>query len=248
MKIDLQALSLMTANNLINHNLNNLLMGKLKSGLFGSFTGKVGNAVGSSWKGINTIHVIPANHTDANSTEQQSQRQKMQLISSFLSSIKNVIVKGFSASDRRITPLNNAVKYNIQQAVTGEYPDFHINYEKLILSRGRLLKIFNVSVSSDSPGTITFNWTNNTNNDNAFGDDTLHLCIIEEQTGKTHIPTETIYRQQETCVITLPHEWYGNTVYVTGFMVKKQVLIPKKIDEVSNSWVMGKVVVGTVGS
>lgn len=217
-------------------------MGILKSGIVGPFTGKVGPVVGSTWKGKNTLSAVPANHTDANSLDQQAQRMKMKLISSFLTLLKQMVILGFTAFDKKLTPLNNAIRCNIGDAVAGDFPDFSINYEKVILSRGKLRKIFNHEISSDSPGTLTITWTNNTNHDDAFSEDTLHLCIINAETGKPHIPMEKIYRKDEKAIISLPNEWAGKTVIIIGFMVKKEVYIPGNLNEVSGSKVMGRVV------
>jgi hypothetical protein len=35
-------------------------MGKINQGILGGFSGKVGNVVGGSWKGIEYMRVIPA--------------------------------------------------------------------------------------------------------------------------------------------------------------------------------------------
>lgn len=39
-------------------------MGKIKKGVFGEFTGKVGNLVGCTWKGIPYMRTRPANMTN----------------------------------------------------------------------------------------------------------------------------------------------------------------------------------------
>lgn len=51
-------------------------MGKIKKGVFGEFTGKVGNLVGCTWKGIPYMRTRPANMTNPRTEKQQGQRSK----------------------------------------------------------------------------------------------------------------------------------------------------------------------------
>lgn len=54
-------------------------MGKIKKGVFGEFTGKVGNLVGCTWKGIPYMRTRPANMTNPRTEKQQGQRSKFQV-------------------------------------------------------------------------------------------------------------------------------------------------------------------------
>jgi hypothetical protein len=51
-------------------------MGTIKKGILGGVSGKVGNVVGGSWKGIDYLRVLPASVHNANSQPQISQRYK----------------------------------------------------------------------------------------------------------------------------------------------------------------------------
>ena len=62
-------------------------MGKIKQGAFGGFTGKVGNLVGCTWKGIPYMRTRPANMTNPRTEKQQGQRSKFQVALNFLRTI-----------------------------------------------------------------------------------------------------------------------------------------------------------------
>ena len=49
-------------------------MGKIKQGILGAVSGKVGGVVGSSWKGIAYLKVLPASVANPNTAAQQTQR------------------------------------------------------------------------------------------------------------------------------------------------------------------------------
>ncbi|MCP3925072.1 MAG: hypothetical protein GY714_21045 [Desulfobacterales bacterium] len=51
-------------------------MGKIKQGIFGGVSGKIGNLVGASWKGINYLRTMPLSVANPNTAAQQTQRSK----------------------------------------------------------------------------------------------------------------------------------------------------------------------------
>ena len=52
------------------------MMGTIKKGILGSFSGKVGNIVGASWKGIAYIRSLPASVRNPRTVKQVTQRSK----------------------------------------------------------------------------------------------------------------------------------------------------------------------------
>ena len=69
-------------------------MGILIAGYLGAMYNKLGNAVGSNWKGINTVrtYAIPAN---PNTVAQQAQRTKFKAVSLFAKSLISTLVTTF---------------------------------------------------------------------------------------------------------------------------------------------------------
>lgn len=73
-------------------------MAKIPAGILGAITGKVGNVVGASWKGIAYIreYVIPANpNTDAQKAERDLFRDIVSLASALLGPVLQVFVDPF---------------------------------------------------------------------------------------------------------------------------------------------------------
>jgi hypothetical protein len=62
-------------------------MGTLKRGILGGFSGKVGNIVGSSWKGIAVIKTLPLSVANPRTTAQTNQRSDFKAVAIFASLI-----------------------------------------------------------------------------------------------------------------------------------------------------------------
>ncbi|MDD4778290.1 MAG: DUF6266 family protein, partial [Fermentimonas sp.] len=70
-------------------------MGKLKDGIFGGFSGKVGNVIGSSCRGVEYIKSRPVRMTNPRSKGQTKQRGAFKMTQDFLRTIKPFIRIGF---------------------------------------------------------------------------------------------------------------------------------------------------------
>ena len=51
-------------------------MGKISQGILGGVSGKVGNVVGGSWKGIDYLKIMPASVANPQTPAQMDQRSK----------------------------------------------------------------------------------------------------------------------------------------------------------------------------
>jgi len=75
-------------------------MGTIKQGILGGFSGKVGNVVGASWKGIDYIRSLPSSVSNPRTPGQVTQRTKFSMVQSFLTSMIPVIRVGFKNFER----------------------------------------------------------------------------------------------------------------------------------------------------
>jgi hypothetical protein len=66
-------------------------MGKIKQGILGGFSGKVGAVTGSSWKGLDIMKSRPLSVANPRTAGQVSQRNKMSHISSYGSELLSTI-------------------------------------------------------------------------------------------------------------------------------------------------------------
>ena len=218
-------------------------MGKYKQGILGPFSGRVGNIIGTFWKGKCIMRIRAANYSDANSIPQQTQRMKWKLASAFAKANERLISLGFGAADTGLTAYNSALKWNIPEAITGVFPELKFDFSKASLSRGTLTEATGFSAVSNQAGKLTIAYDDNSDNMTAFADDQMHLSIINSDNGNVIIPAEELERSTEGGIITLPGQFSGKRVYVLGFFARKGITKVTNPNQVSNTVYFGQVLV-----
>ena len=140
---------------------NSIIMAKIAMGILGGFSGKVGTVVGSIWKGIATIRAYVANVTNPNTPAQLEQRAKFSLIGSFLKPLTSFLRVGFKSLAIKMTAYNAAMSYNLENAVTGVYPSFTVDYSAVKVTSGNLPGALNAEIASATAGEVEFTWDDN---------------------------------------------------------------------------------------
>jgi len=111
-------------------------MGVIRRGILGGFSNKVGNIVGSSWKGIAVVKSLPLSVSNPRTAGQVLQRGKFKQLTVLASLLLSAIVKPLW--DRFATNMSG---YNA--FISANRDAFHsngkINYEEVQMSRGRIL-------------------------------------------------------------------------------------------------------------
>ena len=97
-------------------------MGKIKQGILGGFSGKTGTVVGSSRKGISVIRGIAPSIAQPNTEAQLAQRLRFSVVGKFLHPLVPFLRIGFKKGAVKMSGVNAAMSYNLQNALTGAYP------------------------------------------------------------------------------------------------------------------------------
>ncbi|MGJ1349190.1 DUF6266 family protein [Sphingobacterium siyangense] len=112
-------------------------MANVKHGINGPPSGKVGAVVFCKWKEINYVRSLPrVNKRRPLSDKEVNNRNKFGLMQQFLSPYKKIIRLGFANYTKNMTAYNAAMSYNLHHAMQKDDEGFHIDYEKIALSRG----------------------------------------------------------------------------------------------------------------
>lgn len=190
-------------------------MAIFSKGILGGFSGKVGNVIGSSWKGIDYMRSKPTKVNDPKTEAQLSQRQKFRLIMSFLRKVKPILDRGFRTNTGKMSPINSASSYNLRNAITGDYPDQEIDYMSVLVSRGQLLPARGASAESTNPNQVSFSWTDNSGIGSARPDDEAMILVYNRDKDRAiYIAGNGPVRQDEGYVLDLPETFGGDTVEV----------------------------------
>ena len=157
-------------------------MGRYLKGILGSFNGKIGTVIGSTWKGIDYMKSLPKKSKKAPSDKQMIQRVKFALISSFLQPISTLVNLGYKNVATNVTGYNAATSQIFGSAITGTYPDFGIDFSKVLISKGILSIPSNVSLSSPASGKIRVNWDNNSGSGVSNTTDKAIILVVNPET------------------------------------------------------------------
>jgi len=194
-------------------------MSIIKHGILGGFNGKVGNVVGSTWKGKSVMKIRPATVTNPNTERQQNQRSRFGLVGRFLQAHRNLIRIGFRAYTKDMTASNAAMSYNLANAVSGQFPDLSMDFSKVRISMGTLAPVSGVAVASESAASVTLNWLDNSQANNAHESDQLVVSLFDVATSEVVYVPGCASRSQATATLNLPAEWSGRTVEVLAFLI-----------------------------
>jgi hypothetical protein len=130
-------------------------MAKLHQGLFGQFSGKIGNVVGYVVNGKQYArnHVIPK---QADSAAANANRIKFSMASRFTSGLKSVLPVLYPAC-KGTTMRSKALKNILNTGFTGEYPNLSIDYSKVVISAGTSQNMLQTKAGANNSN-IKINW------------------------------------------------------------------------------------------
>jgi hypothetical protein len=187
-------------------------MGKINQGILGGFSGKIGNVIGGNWKGIDYMRIKPSNVANPKTEGQLDQRSKFATVLYFLQPMKDFIKVGFKGYAIKMTEFNSAMSFNLNNAVTGSYPDYNIDYQTALLSRGSLASALNGSASSSAAGSISFSWDDNSDESNSFATDKAMILIYNADRKEAVFVTDGNTRASGSQDLTIPDSYSGDTV------------------------------------
>lgn len=196
-------------------------MATYKQGILGGFSGRIGNVIGTFWKGRQVMRIRAATFNDANTLRQQEQRLKFKLMVSFINAHKALVNWGFGAYDRTMSAMNAAVSLNFKSAITGIFPNLTIDLPKVILSKGSLPGFEDNIVTSTLPNTISLDWLDNAGTSNALGTDNLMVSVVDNASREVLLFPNAAKRTDEEVMITLPALWTARQVTVYTFFVNE---------------------------
>jgi hypothetical protein len=219
-------------------------MGKIKQGILGPISGKIGNVIGASWRGIHYLRVKPASVKNPRTLPQLIQRSKFSLAIKLARLLLDFIRIGFNAYSLGMSAFNVAVRRFILNAVTGEFPDFYIDYSKVTVSDGNLRGVDNAGIDSCQDGILKVSWSDNSGLGNARPGDQATLLVINPELDDVCYDTMAGTRADCEAVLDLPVLYSGTTVqaYLTFTSGTTQLSSSSK-DSVSRSIFLGEILV-----
>jgi hypothetical protein len=158
-------------------------MGRIKKqGAIGALSGAVNDVVISEWNDIQVVRSLPKKSSKPATTAQQEQQFKMAMAVKFAVAVKKVFTAGYKNYAVRMSGYNAGVRDLLNYAITGESPNYRIDYSKVKVSTGNLHSESNEAVKAEA-GQVVFNWTYEADPEIAATDKAL-LVVYCETLGK----------------------------------------------------------------
>lgn len=131
----------------------------MKSGPTGPFIGKMGGLVGYLHRGQQVTRALPHPTQAPPSLKQLIPRKQFSMAMKFVSPIKDFVSYSFHPETKGTPkiPQNAATSYFRSLGIQGEYPDYWIDFSKVVVSKGDLPVPVNASVTL-SGNELTFKW------------------------------------------------------------------------------------------
>ena len=193
-------------------------MATLTKGILHGFSGKVGDVVGSSWKGIQVLKSAPTTKRSMFSKSQILQQAKFMLLFRFLRPLTDLLNLTFKNVAKNMSCLNKAFSVN-KDTVTGLYPSFRIEYAAVKLSAGTLFSAATAKATSPRQRWLMISWENDfTPNFRVSGSDILFVAVYSEELDDWYYNENAGARISGTSVLDIS-EFSGRQVHVyMGFL------------------------------
>ncbi len=187
-------------------------MGKIGQGILGGLSGKVGNIIGGSWKGIDYIRIKPTSVANPRTEGQVNQRNKFTATLEFLQPNNEFIKIGYKAYANKMSEFNAAMSYILGNAIVGLAPNFSVDYSNALLSKGKLSRALNPSVDLTTPSQVSFSWDDNSAEGNANVTDKSMVLVYNPSKKESIYILDGADRTVGTQVVSLPSTYTGDAV------------------------------------
>ncbi|WP_396153360.1 DUF6266 family protein [Flavobacterium sp.] len=185
-------------------------MGKIGKGILGGVSGKVANVVGANWKGIDYIRAKPLSVRNPRTDLQVNQRTKFALALRFLQPNLNFIKVGYKNFSVKKSQFNSAMSYILNNAISGTYPNYLIDYSLALLSRGSLSGALNPVFDLSTAGQVEFSWDDNSGEGSALATDKVMAVVYNPLKGESVFITGGALRSDLNQVIQIPNSYSGD--------------------------------------
>ncbi len=183
-------------------------MSKYISTTFGSISGRHGTAVAAVQKDGTTVLRVFNPPSNPRTEAQTVQRAKFAMVNQELS----VMSKLFQSTFRNNRGINKAVSLAFREAVTGDYPNFRIDYSKLTLASGNVQSadLINMIVATGTTVNVTWDTTEGIQGNIADG---VNLVFMNTTSKITLLKEVVAMRSEGRVDVELPSAWAGAAVH-----------------------------------
>jgi hypothetical protein len=183
-------------------------MSEFISSTFGKISGRHGTAVAMKFKKTGKTYLrLHSVASDPKTPKQLAQRAKFGFVNKEMNCMRNLFKITFGE--------NNGVNHGISrafEAVTGEYPDYAIDFSKLVISEGGLNTSSFLNITKTVGTTLKFEW-DTTVGYQGDDNDGVNIVLLNDQNRVGLLKQNIVLRSVGTVDIELPAIWAGQSVH-----------------------------------
>jgi hypothetical protein len=188
-------------------------MAIVQNPITGRSKGKFASAVFSKQFGKNTMRSKPIEVRNPKTQLQREQRAKFSLMVELARKFLDFIRLGFKQAAVGMSQFNAFMQSNILDVITGVYPNYAIDYTKLVVTKGTLTGADDATANAVAGHKVTITWTDNTGTGDALATDKAMLLILNKDSKKVVQDVTTKTRLNATADLTVPASWVGHEVH-----------------------------------
>lgn len=152
-------------------------MARVQNPIVGRMSGTLGNAIGSKWKGRNTLRAKPLEVANPRTDGQVKQRSRFNIVLALAKTFASVIRVGFAETAVSITQFNRFMQVNmLNDLLSWNGTEWVADYSKMVLAEGSLDSTPVASVSaSNGSASVTVSFPSTVTGNKSAGD---KACIV----------------------------------------------------------------------
>lgn len=189
-------------------------MARLHNGFNGPTSGRVGDLIFSSYRGVSYVKRAPKPSLKKPSEKQQIQREKFGMVMRFLSPLGSILNDSYRKINPKASGLNCATKQILGEAITGESPDLKIDFSNVSLIRGSLAKPCLEMVYMEESNELLMSWHCAMSSNSYLNDELLAFIYCPSSQPTWHEIKTGILRAEQGGVIKLPGHLAGREIHV----------------------------------
>lgn len=174
---------------------------------------KFGTAVFSKQFGKNTMRTKPIEVRNPKTLLQRQQRAKFAIMVALARLFMGFIRVSFKQLATSMSQFNVFVKSNISDAISGVYPNYTIDFTKIIVSRGTLTGADTGAATAVAGHKINVTWVDNSGNGDAQATDNAMALVINDTKKAIVQDMVTKTRADASIDFTVPVSWVGDEVH-----------------------------------
>ena len=195
-------------------------MGTYKPGIFGPFNGTVGHVVAKKWKGKDVVKNSPEKTNKKASLSQVDQRSRFKLVNDFLGPCSGFIAVGYRAVGKKRIPINVALAYHLENAVTGVYPEYELDYAKVKLSLHKAIDpVIRPELLMESKDVLKVIWEMPRMRSITTKSDDLAYIMCYNSMKRKCLEFQVIRRSDLSATLTIPGPYKGDELHCWIFFV-----------------------------